>query len=196
MNVECRRRHMPASCLAQTLTSSFTLLLCVRRASARVRPWRARLTDVLLHAACKQRPQPPSEEYPVAQSYVDVFIAGGFTLSDQFGKWCAEYTQLWGAPVAPATTSTVQAAGAGGAGAGAGAGSSDDSTSDAGEQASQSTRGCGGWVDDRLAPMYRRADAKAAAQAPVIDALLKSVAPVRFRGRGTYSGDGGEAHTK
>ena len=129
---------MPASCLAQTLTSSFTLLLCVRRASARVRPWRARLTDVLLHAACKQRPQPPSEEYPVAQSYVDVFIAGGFTLSDQFGKWCAEYTQLWGAPVAPATTSTVQAAGAGGAGgAGAGAGSSDDSTSDAGEQASQ-----------------------------------------------------------
>lgn len=45
-----------------------------------------------------QRPCPPTRDYPLAQSYADIFVLGAMSVSAQFATAVVRTTGCWGAP--------------------------------------------------------------------------------------------------
>lgn len=101
----------------------------------------------------------PTPQYPVIQSYVDVFLSGALELSEEYIKTCIDTTGNWG-------------------------GCSDESKDDSngGDDNNDTDSGCesvheGSWLNDRARPVYVRTDIKAASIGGAIDDFLHIAIP-------------------
>ena len=137
----------------------------------------------------QQDPIPPSPQYPIAQSYVDIMLRGCLSISEEFAQEFIETTKGWH----PAELSHYDNDDH----------HDDDVTDEEGDEASimssdddgsNSTRSTrsnssmeieeGWWVDDRMDPLYIRADPHYSLRhRHKIDRLLKAKLPTIFNSR-------------
>lgn len=134
----------------------------------------------------QQDPVPASPQYPIAQSYVDIMLRGCLSISEEFAQEFIETTKGWH----PAELSHYDDNGDDDH-----AHNDDDEeegesdmSSDDGSSRSQSTSSMeieeGWWVDDRMDPLYIRADPHYSLRhRHKIDRLLKAKIPKTLHSR-------------
>jgi len=160
----------------------------------------------------QQNPQPPTDEHPIVQSYVDTILRGCLSISEDFAKEFILTTKGWSHDELEHVLSLTEYAGEGGYAAMVSDSEDDDEESDSDQMeessdddydetssiaSSSSSLSAASrriipssvpppspWVDDRHDPVYIRGDKDwSLQQAPKLDRLLRRHRPRHFQHR-------------
>jgi hypothetical protein len=122
---------------------------------------------IWIYVPCK--PQPPDEEHPIAQTYVDVILQGCLNIHEDFARMFLESTKGWNPQELLTDEEDDDDNNSG----------SDDNNSGSEEDIdSDVANDVIAWVNDRDRPIYMRADTDySQKEGPTIDELLREHRP-------------------
>ena len=128
--------------------------------------------DVLIWVYVPENPQPPDEEHPIAQTYVDVILQGCLEIHEDFAREFIEDTKGWNPMELLSDNEDSE-----------GDESEDDIDRQSSDSRDNATDDVIAWVNDRDRPIYMRADTEFSQEkGPVVDDLLREHRP-EFRRR-------------